>query len=88
MQDYENFINGRFSASTGKDRIEVTNPSTGQVICTVPESSDADVAAAISAAEKAQPNWAKRPAIERAKALFNCRFANVNVWRRIVSSIR
>ena len=69
MQHYQNFINGQFAASSGKDRIEVTNPSTGQLICTVPESTQADVDAAVAAAEKAQPAWAKRPAIERAKAL-------------------
>ena len=69
MQNYHNFINGEFVPSSGTNRIEVTNPSTGQTICTVPESSQADVDAAVSAAEEAQGGWAKRPAIERAKAL-------------------
>lgn len=69
MQDYHNFINGKFVPSGGKTRIEVTNPSTGQPICTVPESSDADLDMALAAAEAAQRDWAKRPAIERAKAL-------------------
>jgi lactaldehyde dehydrogenase/glycolaldehyde dehydrogenase len=69
MQNYDNFINGKFVPSSGTNRIEVTNPSTGQTICTVPDSSPADVDAAISAAEAAQSGWAKRPAIERAKAL-------------------
>jgi lactaldehyde dehydrogenase/glycolaldehyde dehydrogenase len=69
MQNYDNFINGKFVPSSGTNRIEVTNPSTGQIICTVPDSSLADVDAAISAAEAAQSGWAKRPAIERAKAL-------------------
>jgi lactaldehyde dehydrogenase/glycolaldehyde dehydrogenase len=69
MQNYDNFINGKFVPSSGTNRIEVTNPSTGQLICTVPDSSLADVDAAISAAEAAQDSWAKRPAIERAKAL-------------------
>jgi lactaldehyde dehydrogenase/glycolaldehyde dehydrogenase len=69
MQNYDNFINGKFVPSSGANRIEVTNPSTGQTICTVPDSSQADVDAAISAAEAAQSGWAKRPAIERAQAL-------------------
>ena len=69
MRNYDNFINGRFVPSSGADRIEVTNPSTGQTICTVPDSTPADVDAAVSAAEAAQSGWAKRPAIERAKAL-------------------
>lgn len=69
MNDYDNFIDGQFLASTGAERIEVANPSTGSVLCTVPESTDADVAAAFGAAKAAQPAWAARPAIERAAAL-------------------
>jgi len=66
---YDNFIGGRFVLSSSKDRIEVTNPCTGEVICTVPESSPSEVVAAVSAAETAQREWRKRPAIERAKGL-------------------
>ena len=69
MQNYDNYINGKFTPSGGKDRLTVTNPSTGEPICTVPDSTAADVNAAIEAAEAAQKEWAKRPAIERAKAL-------------------
>jgi lactaldehyde dehydrogenase/glycolaldehyde dehydrogenase len=69
VNDYDNFIDGRFVASTGNERIEVANPSTGSVICTVPESTDADVAAALETAKAAQPAWAATPAIERAAAL-------------------
>lgn len=69
MRNYENFINGKFAPSSAKDRIEVVNPSTGKAICTIPDSSPADVDAAVSAAEAAQKDWAKRPAIERAKAV-------------------
>jgi lactaldehyde dehydrogenase/glycolaldehyde dehydrogenase len=69
MPSYQNFINGKFVVSSGKDRIEVTNPSTGKIICDVPESQESDVDAALSAAVAAQRDWAKRPAIERAKVL-------------------
>lgn len=69
MNHYDNFINGKFAPSESKDRVEVRNPSTGSVICTVPESSARDVDAAILSAEKAQAEWAKRPAIERARKL-------------------
>jgi lactaldehyde dehydrogenase/glycolaldehyde dehydrogenase len=69
MQDYQNFVNGRFVPSTSDNRIEVTNPSTGEAICSVPDSSQADVEAAVAAAEAAQREWAKRPAIERARTL-------------------
>ncbi len=69
MKHYENFVNGKFSSSSSKDRIEVTNPSRGQPICSVPESSKADVDAALSAADSVQREWAKRPAVDRARFL-------------------
>ena len=69
MPDYDNFINGKFVPSGGKERIEVTNPSTGKLICTVPESTPADVETAVAAAEATQHAWSRRPAIERARVL-------------------
>ncbi len=69
MNHYDNFINGKFVPAAGVVRTEVTNPSTGYVICTVPDSASSDVEAAISAGERAQISWAKRPAIERAQWL-------------------
>lgn len=69
MQDFQNFINGRFTPSSGTNRIEVTNPSTGASICSVPDSSGSDVEAAVAAAESAQRGWGKLPAIQRANAL-------------------
>src|SRR5579863_362052 len=69
MTDYQNFINGKFTPSSGTGRITVTNPANGKPVCTVPDSTAADVEAAIAAAEAAQKSWAKRPAVERAAAL-------------------
>ena len=69
MPDFDNFIDGKFVPSGGAGRIPVTNPATGQTICTVPDSTAQDVDAALSAAEAAQPDWAARPAIQRAQAL-------------------
>jgi lactaldehyde dehydrogenase/glycolaldehyde dehydrogenase len=69
MVHYDNFINGRFTPSSGSERITVVNPSDGAKICTVPDSTAGDVEAALTAAAAAQKQWAKRPAVERAKAL-------------------
>jgi lactaldehyde dehydrogenase/glycolaldehyde dehydrogenase len=69
MKNFDNFINGRFAPSTGTDRIEVKNPSTGSLICTIPDSTSEDVQAAIAAAEAAQKAWEKEPAANRAKLL-------------------
>src|SRR3954451_7374485 len=69
MQHYDNFINGRFTPSAGGKRIQVVNPSDGTDICTVPDSTAADVDAALDAASSAQKEWSRRPAVQRAKAL-------------------
>ncbi|MGD0731815.1 MAG: aldehyde dehydrogenase [Terracidiphilus sp.] len=69
MKNFENYINGKFTAATGSGRITVTNPATGEEICTVPDSSAQDVQAAIDAAKAAQRGWAKEPAVVRGNAL-------------------
>ena len=69
MKTYRNYINGKPVASQGDEALEVINPSTGAVVSRVPESTDADLDAALDAAHAAQPAWAKRPAIERANLL-------------------
>src|SRR5664279_3597222 len=69
MQNYDNFINGKFTPAMRRERITCINPSTGDAICTVPDSTPADVEEAISAASAAQQPWARRPAVERAQAL-------------------
>ncbi len=65
ISEYRNFVNGRFTAAS-TSLIEVTNPATGELLGRVPESSDAEVDAAVKAARAAQGAWEKRPAIERA----------------------
>jgi lactaldehyde dehydrogenase/glycolaldehyde dehydrogenase len=69
MKHFENFINGQFIPSTGTQRLEVRNPSTGEAICSVPDSTQEDVDAAIAMAEAAQRTWEKEPAANRAKLL-------------------
>ena len=69
MRDFDNFINGRFVPSGSRERIEVKNPSTGSLICTVPDSDQQDVDAAIAAAAAAQHAWEKEPAASRARLL-------------------
>ncbi|MDP4609835.1 MAG: aldehyde dehydrogenase [Opitutales bacterium] len=69
MIHYSNYINGQFVESSHGDTITVINPSTGEAISTIPNSTAAEVDAAIDAAEAAQPAWGALPAIERAKHL-------------------
>jgi aldehyde dehydrogenase (NAD+) len=63
------FIGGRWEpASTGR-QIPVENPSTEQVIATVPEAGADDVHAAVSAARAAFESWSRTPPAERATVL-------------------
>ncbi|MDQ0458150.1 NAD-dependent succinate-semialdehyde dehydrogenase [Rhizobium paknamense] len=57
------------SASADGKTFDVTNPSTGEVIATLPDLGKAEVVKAIDAAYKAQKAWAKKTGKERAGVL-------------------
>ncbi|WP_027488824.1 NAD-dependent succinate-semialdehyde dehydrogenase [Allorhizobium undicola] len=56
------------TAKSGKT-FDVTNPSTGEVIATLPDMDREELSAAIDAAHKAQKAWAKKTGKERAAVL-------------------
>ena len=60
-----NFIAGQWTAFSGP-RLDVTNPATGAVITSVPDSGAADARAALDAAHAAFATWRKVPAKQRA----------------------
>ena len=59
IQHYQNYINGEFVESLGP-RIEVTNPATGEVLASIPDSGAEQVDSAVAAARAAQRDWARR----------------------------
>lgn len=65
------FVNGAPMQSSGNGRIEVVNPSTGNVISSISDATQADVNAAVSAARKAfeGDEWSNMPPAERANLL-------------------
>jgi lactaldehyde dehydrogenase/glycolaldehyde dehydrogenase len=65
----QNFINGTFVNVPNTTFIPVLNPATDQVISEIPDTPAAMVSEAVAAAKKAQKDWAKLPAIQRAKAV-------------------
>ena len=65
MKRYTMFIDGEFVRHTGP-MIPVINPATEEVVSEVPAGGPEHVEAAVTAAERAQKAWAKRPAVERA----------------------
>ncbi len=66
---YRHYINGQWTASTGKDFIDVENPATEEIIAQVPNGTADDAERALEAAKAAQPAWEALPPIERGNLL-------------------
>jgi aminobutyraldehyde dehydrogenase len=66
--DGKQFIDGQFVAGEGAVE-NILDPATGEVLAQVPEASQAQIQAAVKAAEKAFPGWARTPPKDRATAL-------------------
>lgn len=64
-----NFIDGAYIQSRGSRAIEVLNPSNGEKLGQIPDSSIEDADVAMAAAAAAQKDWAKRTARERQQIL-------------------
>ncbi|SLN26314.1 Glutarate-semialdehyde dehydrogenase DavD [Pseudoruegeria aquimaris] len=82
-------VGGTWIAAEGRDATEVRNPSTGALIGKMPELTQAEVTAAIEAAEAAQKAWAARTALERADILmewFRLMMANQEDLGRILTA--
>ena len=69
MTEILNFIDGGLVPPISGRRLDNVEPATGKVYGTVPDSDAGDVEAAVRAAEKAFPAWARLPAEDRARFL-------------------
>lgn len=65
-----NYINNQWKHSTAAKSQMIFNPATGERLAEVPLSEKAEVAAAVSAAETAFPEWRRTPPEERIQYLF------------------
>jgi succinate-semialdehyde dehydrogenase/glutarate-semialdehyde dehydrogenase len=63
------YVNGRWVSRGSSGTFTVSDPSTGSVIAELPLLSGAEVAAAISAADRALPAWRALPGKERSRVL-------------------
>ena len=64
-----NYVGGAWVRSGSADRIEVEDPSTGQLIALVPRGTANDVEVAVDAAAAALPDWSATDVSERAQWL-------------------
>jgi malonate-semialdehyde dehydrogenase (acetylating)/methylmalonate-semialdehyde dehydrogenase len=65
-----NFINGAWTDSRTSEFLDVVNPATGETIARTPQSTVAEVTAAIDAAAIAYPDWRRTPPEDRIQPLF------------------
>jgi len=63
------YIGGDWHESSDRQRFDVRDPATEEVIATVASATADDATAAVTAAFDAGPEWAARPAVERADIL-------------------
>jgi len=67
MEEFLNYINGKWVPSSSKETFENRNPADrDDLVGTFPKSTKADVEEAIEAAKKAYVSWSKTPAPKRA----------------------
>src|SRR5204863_7887326 len=69
----DNYVGGRWTASSSSETLDVTNPASGEVLARVPLSSAADLDTAVKAAREALPVWRGVSTIARARKLFELR---------------
>jgi aminomuconate-semialdehyde/2-hydroxymuconate-6-semialdehyde dehydrogenase len=65
----QNFIDGQFVRPVGGKYLDNIEPATGRAYSQVADSRKEDVDLAVTAAEKAFPDWSKKPAAERSQIL-------------------
>ena len=65
----QNFIGGQFVRPSAGRYLDNIEPATGRPYSQVPDSDGADVELAVTAAEKAFPEWSRTPAAERSRIL-------------------
>jgi malonate-semialdehyde dehydrogenase (acetylating) / methylmalonate-semialdehyde dehydrogenase len=70
----KNFINGQFTDTTASRTISVISPLDGARLAEMPCSSQADLDAAVIAAQKAFPKWSKTPIKERVQVFFRYKY--------------
>lgn len=63
------FFNGHWQGALNGEMLPVTNPSTGEVVCTIPALGAKETEQAIAFADAARKSWAKTPNAQRALLL-------------------
>ncbi|WPR73139.1 aldehyde dehydrogenase [Flavobacterium sp. NG2] len=74
IKEYQLFINGEWKTSTSGETIDVLSPATEEVVARVQNGTAEEALETLAFADKAQKEWKKKPARERAELLY--KFSN------------
>ncbi|KAI0124664.1 methylmalonate-semialdehyde dehydrogenase [Xylariales sp. AK1849] len=86
-QDTPWFVDNEFRASSADKWIDLYDPATNNLVTRVPQSTDAELQAAVDSAQRAFPSWKSTSVLARQQIMF--KFVNLvrEHWDRLAASI-
>ena len=87
VQDTPYFINNEFVKSEATQFIELHDPATNNLVTRVPQSTDAELKAAVESAQKAFPAWRATSVMARQQIMFKFTQLVRENWDRLAASI-
>jgi malonate-semialdehyde dehydrogenase (acetylating)/methylmalonate-semialdehyde dehydrogenase len=85
--DTPNFLNNKFTASQASTWIDLHDPATNKLVTRVPQSTDAELTAAVDSAEAAFPKWKATSLMSRQQIMFKYVALIRENWDRLAASI-
>lgn len=85
--DTQNFLDNQFVASKATQWIELHDPATNNLVTRVPQSTDAELGAAVDSAEKAFKTWRFTSLLHRQQIMFKYVQLIRENWDRLAASI-
>lgn len=87
VEDTPYFIDNKFVPSSTDKWIELHDPATNHLVTRVPQSTDAELKAAVASAEKAFPAWRATSVLHRQQIMFKFVALIRENWDRLAASI-
>jgi malonate-semialdehyde dehydrogenase (acetylating) / methylmalonate-semialdehyde dehydrogenase len=86
-QDTPNFLDNQFIPSQASTWIDLYDPATNNLVTRVPQSTDAELVAAVDSASRAFPDWRDTSLLARQQIMFKYVSLIRQNWDRLAASI-
>jgi malonate-semialdehyde dehydrogenase (acetylating)/methylmalonate-semialdehyde dehydrogenase len=86
-EDTPNFLDNQFVASKATTWLDLNDPATNNLVTRVPQSTDAELTAAVDSAEKAFKSWKNTSLLARQQIMFKYTSLIRENWDRLAASI-